>query len=246
MKDGARALGLPGTRTTRSRVRRAMRASQPARRDSLVHTGSREPPPAEEEPAAEDEEGEGAKEPKPPKIVYPPYEEPGTPASRRARRPASQPARLSLESGQHCAQAPSAPSGAASGHAWLGLFAYLAPNAFSSLLHRLGRRRVDQVAQSVCVLRHQCAQRAVDSPPRCQAGNNADAPARRASDPSRTLSDSHALTPRYNPLKHARTPPTQPVRISARPWFGSRASARPWRRSISRPRGLSRSSSPEA
>ncbi len=139
MKDGARALGLRGTRTTRSRICRAMRASQPARRDSLVHTGSREPPPAEEEPAAEDEEGEGAKEPKPPKIVYPPYEEPGTPASRRARRPASQPARLSLESGQHCAQAPSAPSGAASGHAWLGSFAYLAPNAFSSLLHRLGR-----------------------------------------------------------------------------------------------------------
>ena len=29
MKDGARALGLRGTRTTRSRIRRAMRASQP-------------------------------------------------------------------------------------------------------------------------------------------------------------------------------------------------------------------------
>ena len=93
----------------------------------IARAGSREPPPAEEEPAAEDEEGEGAKEPKPPKIVYPPYEEPGTPANRRARRPASQSARLSLESRRHCAQAPSAPSDAASGHAWL---AYLAPTHF--------------------------------------------------------------------------------------------------------------------
>ncbi len=46
--------------------------------DVMARAGSREPPPAEEEEPVE-EEGDGPKEPKPPKIVYPPYEEPGTP-----------------------------------------------------------------------------------------------------------------------------------------------------------------------